>query len=566
MNSDRKLATILATDCVNFSKHMEENEEKTLRNLNECRKIIDAKIIEFGGRIFKTEGDSVVCEFASPVNCLKAAMEFQNEIYKRNDHSITELKLEWRVGIHVDDVIVEGDNIMGSGVNVSARLESECEPGGILISTIVKDQVNKRLDAKIENDGTRNLKNISENFEVYKISNLLIHEDDFLTEEEKLTNDNIKEPIAQTKINKAKKIKLAILPFENLSKDEDSEFLVEGVFRDLIQEFSRMQEFEILSHQTSMDFKKSDEDALGFAKKHLVDYLIGGNIRSAGKRIRVSVDLTDASDGANLWGEKYDRVMEDIFDLQDEIVMKMSRQLLGNIEISSLQRIKRKPSENLNSYEWLIKGTYHHVRSGKENNLKAIEALDKAIEIDENLFQERGGKAKIAFQENESGKINGMIFDVYPFMSMYKASMWKGQSFNFLFIGLSVIVFLGVILRLAYQWSIYKSLPKEEKDATTSAIVAAGLNLGFFIFGIIALSVDGDTLFSIGFTPLMKFWLLFPILATIAGGYQIYQAVIVWKNNYWGIWKRIRFSIISLCCLFMIWFYYYWNILGYNYL
>tara|TARA_A100001037_G_scaffold251119_1_gene234451 strand:- start:87 stop:2006 length:1920 start_codon:yes stop_codon:yes gene_type:complete len=188
------------------------------------------------------------------------------------------------------------------------------------------------------------------------------------------------------------------------------------------------------------------------------------------------------------------------------------------------------------------------------------------IEIDENLFQERGGKAKIAFQENESGKINGMIFDVYPFMSMYKASMWKGQSFNFLFIGLSVIVFLGVILRLAYQWSIYKSLPKEEKDATTSAIVAAGLNLGFFIFGIIALSVDGDTLFSIGFTPLMKFWLLFPILATIAGGYQIYQAVIVWKNNYWGIWKRIRFSIISLCCLFMIWFYYYWNILGYNYL
>jgi len=96
--------------------------------------------------------------------------------------------------------------------------------------------------------------------------------------------------------------------------------------------------------------------------------------------------------------------------------------------------------------------------------------------------------------------------------------------------------------------------------------VAAGLNLGFFIFGIIALSVDGDKLFSVGVTPLMKFWLLFPILATIAGGYQMYQSVIVWKNNYWGIWKKIRFSIISLCCLFMIWFYYYWNILGFNYL
>ena len=188
------------------------------------------------------------------------------------------------------------------------------------------------------------------------------------------------------------------------------------------------------------------------------------------------------------------------------------------------------------------------------------------IEVDNNLFQERGGKNKIAFQENDNGEIIGMIFDSLPFMSMYKASMWKGESFNYLFIGLSVIVFLGVMLRLAYQWSNYRSLPKEEKDATTSAIVAAGLNLGFFIFGIIALSVDGDTLSSEGITPLMKFWLLFPILATIAGGYQMYQSVIVWKNNYWGIWKKIRFSIISLCCLFMIWFYYYWNILGFNYL
>ena len=195
MNSDRKLATILATDCVNFSKHMEENEEKTLRNLKECRKIIDAKIIEFGGRIFKTEGDSVVCEFASPVNCLKAAMEFQNEIYKRNDHSITELKLEWRVGIHVDDVIVEGDNIMGSGVNVSARLESECEPGGILISTIVKDQVNKRLDAKIENDGTRNLKNSGLDYTIFQPSLIFGDSSDKIEFCKQLKNDMLSLPV-----------------------------------------------------------------------------------------------------------------------------------------------------------------------------------------------------------------------------------------------------------------------------------------------------------------------------------------------------------------------------------
>ena len=418
--ANRKLATILATDCVNFSKHMENNEEKTLRNLNQCREIIDQKIGEHGGKIFSTAGDSVVAEFASPVQCANAAIEFQNELFKRNDHSITELKLEWRVGIHVDDVIVEENNIMGSGVNVAARLESQCNPGEILVSKIVSDQCNKRVDIKIEADGTRELKNISDNFEVFKFQGLLIHEDDFLKDEsENLNNEPSNEKISEIKIEKSKKLKLAILPFENLSKDDDSEFLVEGVFRDLIQEFSRMQEFEVLSHQTSLDFKKSEIDAISFAKKNSVDYLIGGNIRSSGKRIRISVDLTDATDGSIVWGEKYDRVIDDIFDLQDEIVLKMSRQLLGNIEISSLQRIKRKPSENLNSYEWLIRGTYHHVRSGKDNNSKAIDAFDKAIDLDKTNARAHalkacsigGGLGKNFYDDNEK-KWNELLYHV----------------------------------------------------------------------------------------------------------------------------------------------------------
>ena len=409
-DTNRKLATILATDCVNFSKHMENNEEKTLRNLNQCREIIDQKIAEHGGKIFSTAGDSVVAEFASPVQCANAAIEFQNELFKRNDHSITELKLEWRVGIHVDDVIVEENNIMGSGVNVAARLESQCNPGEILVSKIVSDQCNKRVDIKIEPDGTRELKNISDNFEVFKFQGLLVHEDDFLKDEtENLNSNNTSETKPEIKIEKSKKLKLAVLPFENLSKDDDSEFLVEGVFRDLIQEFSRMQEFEVLSHQTSLDFKKSEMDAISFAKKNSVDYLIGGNIRSSGKRIRISVDLTDATDGSIVWGEKYDRVIEDIFDLQDEIVLKMSRELLGNIEISSLQRIKRKPSENLNSYEWLIRGTYHHVRSGKDNNSKAIDAFDEAIKLDDSNARAHalkacsigGGLGKNFYEDNQ---------------------------------------------------------------------------------------------------------------------------------------------------------------------
>ena len=388
-NSNRKLATILATDCVNFSKHMQEDEEKTLRNLNECRKIIDKIIADFGGRIFNTAGDSVISEFDSPVQCVKASIEFQNAIYKRNELSVTELILNWRIGIHVDDVIVEGDNIMGSGVNIAARLESHCKTGHILVSKIVKEQTDKRIDSDIEADGTRELKNISKNFEVFNVKGLLIDEDDFFSEEEKNEivesqnniDSNANKKIIQTSSNK---IKIAILPFDNLSKDEDSEFLVEGIFRDLSIEFSRMQEFDVMSHQACLDFKNSAENALAFAKKHKIDFLVGGNVRSAGKRIRVSVDLTDALDGSSVYADRMDRVIEDIFDMQDEIVSKMSRQLLGNIEIGSLQRIKRKPTENINSYEWLVKGNYHHVRRGKDNNLKAIEYFNKAVDLDEN--------------------------------------------------------------------------------------------------------------------------------------------------------------------------------------
>jgi len=388
MNTERKLATILATDCVNFSKHMEESEELTLSNLNECRKIIDEIIDNYGGKIFSTAGDSVVAEFASPVQCVKAAVEFQNKLYERNEHSLTKLPLIWRVGIHVDDVIVENNNIMGSGVNIAARLESQSEPGKILISSIVKSQVEKRIDYSIEADGTRKLKNISDEFEVFKIKGLLVDDDDFFTEEkiEENSENQKKVEVEDTiKIQKSTKPKIAILTFKNVSKNDDSEFLVEAITGDLIIEFSRLKEFDVVSKKTCDDFDKSNEDAVTFSKKNNIDFLVGGNIRSAGNRLRVAVDLTNAKDGSIIWGDRYDRVLEDIFDIQDEIVQKISKELLGNIEITNLQNIKRKPTENLSSYENLVIGRYHWLRQSvsKDHNSKALEHFDKAIELDE---------------------------------------------------------------------------------------------------------------------------------------------------------------------------------------
>ena len=366
----RKLTTILATDCVGFSMHMEEQEEKTLASLKACRDIIDPIIEQFSGRIFHTAGDSVIAEFQSPVECANAAIEFQNAILARNKKIEVDPKLLWRVGIHLDDIIIEGDNVYGNGVNIAARLEGQCPVSEILISDIVRQQINKKIDEKIYPLGKVELKNISEAFEVFSILG------DGL--------NKFKEK-SQKSINK--KLKFAILPFTNTGNDEDSGFLVDGICEDLITEFSMMREFEILSRQTSINFKKEKKDIKEFSKEFNLDFIVNGSIRASGKRVRINIELSDARDDSIIWSNKYDRVLDDIFDLQDEIVRKISITLLGEIEISSLQRSKRKPTENISSYEYLLRGKEKHHQFTKEANGEALEYFDKAIQADPNNAQ-----------------------------------------------------------------------------------------------------------------------------------------------------------------------------------
>ena len=361
----RKLATILATDCVSFSKHMEEQEEKTLESLKACREIIDPLISKYSGRIFHTAGDSVIAEFDSPVGSANAAIEFQNAIKDRNKNEEVNPKLSWRVGIHLDDIIIEGDNIYGNGVNIAARLESQSPVGEILISNVVNQQINKKIEQKIHLLGKIELKNISSDFEVFSI-----------------LGDGKNKISKKTSPSVNKKPKFAILPFVNTSKDEDSGFLVDGIVEDLITEFSMMREFDILSRQTSVNFKDENQDIKEFSKKFDLDFIVTGGIRASGKRVRINIELSDANDESIIWSNKYDRVLEDIFDLQDEIVRKISIALLGEIEISSLQRSKRKPTENISSYEYLLRGKENHHKFTKEANQEALQNFDKAIEAD----------------------------------------------------------------------------------------------------------------------------------------------------------------------------------------
>lgn len=410
-NLKRKLATILATDCVSFSKHMVQNEVLTLTSLKSCRALIDLIIDSHGGTIFHTAGDSVIAEFSSPVECVTAAIEFQEALATRNGNPDTKLKLEWRVGIHVDDVIIEGDNVFGNGVNIAARLESVAKPGQILVSRVVQEQVNTRIESLVRAVGTRALKNISEEFPVFAIGGAEV-DDDVATPTKTPTQAmSVTDVIT---LNQKAKPKLAVMRFESHNPNEDSDFLVDGIFEDVITEFSMIKEISVVSRQSAVNAQQADQSIPSFTQEYGVDFLVTGSVRTSGKRVRITVELTDTDTGSVLWGKKFDRVLEDIFDVQDEIVSLICKSISGEIELSSLSRAKRKPTENMTSYELLLQGKALHHRVTAEASSEALTVFDKAIVADPENAQAYAWKACTMGQRFARGYETRSISELFP--------------------------------------------------------------------------------------------------------------------------------------------------------
>ena len=410
----RKFATILATDCVSFSKHMAENEEGTLSSLKSCRSIIDEYIEKHGGRIFHTAGDSVLAEFNSPVETVNCAISFQDRIYERNE-TLTEKNgdspLLWRVGVHCDEVILENDNVYGNGVNIAARLEAQCSPGQILVSRAINEQVISRIEAISQAAGKKKLKNISDEFEVFSICS------------EKTTN--LGAPPKPSKVQreiKAQKPIVSILPFKNLNANEDSAFLIDGIFEDILTELSMVRQVSVVSRQSSMNFSESGENLEQFISQFSVNFLIQGSIRSAGPRVRITVSLVDAETQEVLWSKKFDRTLDDIFEVQDEIVRSVIKEILGEIELASLTRAKRKPTENMSSYEFLLKGKEGHHTLTPEANANALKMFDAAIEADPDNAQAYAWKACTLGQAMVRGYVDKPLQEIMPEFSNLMSS------------------------------------------------------------------------------------------------------------------------------------------------
>ena len=364
----RRLATILATDCVGYSALMVEDETATLDGVKACRTIIETTINEYGGRVFNTAGDSVIAEFNSPVDCVNAAIDFQNLLFDRNKTNKNIPTMQFRVGIHLDDVIIEDGDIFGNGVNIAARLEGVCDPGEILISENVHQYISKKINLISEHIGNKNLKNIDGEFPVFQIN---------------IQGDNLKNSDYPNVIKaNNSKIRLLVLPFRNSNNSQENSDLVDGIVEDIITEFSLIKDIEVMSNATTTSIKDNAIDLSLLRENYGADFFLTGSIRSSGNRVRVSVELLSSDNADVLWKERYDREIEDLFDVQDDIVRSVMFPLVGEIEFSTLDRAERKPTQNLSSYEYLLKGKVLHHKYKKDTHPIALRYFNKSIELD----------------------------------------------------------------------------------------------------------------------------------------------------------------------------------------
>ena len=380
----RKLAAILAADVVSFSKMMGENEDRTLKNLKACRALTDESIILNHGRIFGSAGDSIIAEFASPVDAVIAATEFQKNLRLRNEGVSEENKMMFRVGLNLGDVIVEEDNLYGDGVNVASRLEALAEPGGITLSGKFHDEVSRKLDMSFVSTGDQEMKNIQNPIPTFKIE---------LTELEKTESgsgpeiiDPISKSVSEDKTNSnSKPPAIAVLPFANMSGDSEQEFFVDGITEDIITNLSLWRNFPVISRNSSFTYKEKTQNLRAVSEELGARYIVEGSVRKGGNRIRITAQLIDAEEDHHLWSKKWDRSIDDIFEVQDEVSRSIAAQVNPTLGSYERERIERSKPTNFNAWEYYLRAL--QIFNERESNDFKDENLDKSRELSEKAIQ-----------------------------------------------------------------------------------------------------------------------------------------------------------------------------------
>ena len=378
---ERRLAAILAADVVGYSRLIRADEEGTIAALKALRAdLIDPKLAEHNGRIVKLMGDGMLVEFASVVDAVRAAVETQEAVTEHNADLPENKRIEFRVGINLGDVVIDGDDIHGDGVNVAARLEGIAEPGGICVSGMVYEGVRDRIDVPFEDLGEQEVKNIERPVRVWRwLSGVGAAPAGALgaTDSPPLPD----------------KPSIAVLPFDNMSGDPEQEYFSDGISEDIITELSRFHWLFVIARNSSFAFKGQSVDIREVGRKLGVRYVVEGSVRRTGNRVRITAQLIDAVNDNHMWAERYDRDLEDIFAVQDEVTRSIVSNIEPQLASSERQRAHRKSTDSLGAWECYQRGLWHLYQYQAEDSIEALKFLQRAIELDPNFASAFAGLA-----------------------------------------------------------------------------------------------------------------------------------------------------------------------------
>jgi len=364
---ERRLAAILAADVVGYSRLMGINEEGTLAALKtHQRELIDPKIAEHRGRIVKTTGDGALVEFASAVDAVRCAVEIQRAMSERSAAIPEDRRIDFRIGINVGDIIIDEGDVYGDGVNIAARLEGIADRGGICISDDTFRQVRDKIDVGFDDAGERQLKNIERPVRVYRV-------------QLGKTVQRVERAPASTK-----RPSIAVLPFQNMSGDPEQEYFADGMVDEIITGLSRIKWLSVVSRNSSYLFKNRPATMKDVAATLGVRYVLEGGVRKSGNRVRITAQLIDAETDAHLWAEQYDRLLEDVFALQDEITMCVVGAIEPSVRKAEIDRIKRQRPDNFTAYDLLLQSQQFVFAGMPAEAAKAITLLEQALKLEPN--------------------------------------------------------------------------------------------------------------------------------------------------------------------------------------
>jgi len=365
VSQTRRLAAILAADVAGYSRLMGADEEGTLERLKALRReLIDPKIAAHHGRIVKTTGDGLLVEFPSVVDAVRCAVEVQQALPERNTSVTADNRIELRIGINLGDVIVEGDDLYGDGVNIAARIEALADAGGVFVSNTVHDHVRDRLPFVFEDLGEQQVKNITRPVRVYRVCDV-----------------SAKQP-AMAPLPLPDKPSLAVLPFQNLSGDPEQEYFVDGVVEEIITAISRLPWLFVIARNSSFAYKGKSPDRRQVGRELGVRYVLEGSVRKAGNRVRITGQLIDTSTAAHIWADRFDGALDDIFELQDQVAGNVVGALEPKLRQSEIERAIHKPTESLSAYDLYLRALAQFRKFTADGWREAVDLLRRALALD----------------------------------------------------------------------------------------------------------------------------------------------------------------------------------------